>query len=198
MKADVLALVDLLSNSTADPTIAATLYDDLVESWAPLGILTNAVRGSMNAGDATTDLPPNILSVLAFVWDSTQLGLLELRELEALDPGWRNRPGSPSSFTIDTINARRLALYPQPALPSGPDLGIFGEPLGRDYPVYSTVFIGAERRADVPPQYELPLALLILQREFSRESDHTDTDFAQLAGQMGAQLLSMAMGRIPA
>jgi hypothetical protein len=190
----VLALCDLLSNYTADDTVITNIYDDIIESWAALEILTVANVLSVAAGQATVTLPPSLLSVLSFIYDSNDLDLMEQRELESLDPGWRNRVGRPRAVSIQSETPRTLRLYPTPGLPSGPDLGIFGEPLGRDYPPYSMVLIGAERRDNLPVQFELPMALLILQREFSRESDHNDADFAALCGQMGQTLLAMARG----
>jgi hypothetical protein len=42
----------------------------------------------------------------------------------------------------------------------------------------------------VPALLELPLALLILDREFSRESDHRDVTFAQAAAELAAVFLA--------
>lgn len=198
MKADVLNLVNLLSGGTADTNVTPGIYDDIVKGWASSNILTNAYLQPVAApGQPTHDLAPNLLTIQTFIWDNREVRELSLRDVESLDPGWRNRTGTPHSYVIETESARTLRLYPAPKLPSDPNLGNYGEPLGRDYPAYSTVMIGAETRVDVPVQYELPLALLILQREMSRESDHMDMEFATLAGQMGGTLLSMARGMSP-
>jgi len=196
-KPEVLALVDLLSNGQADDAVAPQLYDDIVQSWAALGILTVAITESMTAGQRTLTLNPFQLTVDRFIYDNLELGQLALRELESLDPGWRNRRGTPHSYTIEALPARVLALYPAPLLASLPDLGTFGEPLGRDFPPYTAVIIGSEYRQAVPIQFELPLALLIMEREFSRESDHTDIEFAAWCKKLGGDLLKMAMGQIP-
>ena len=179
-QADVLNLVTLLSNGTADPNTPVNLYADIVNSWAAQRILTNAVTGeTVTAGQFSYTLDTSQLSVLAFIYNGTQLGYLPLRELEALDYGWRLRKGRPRSYTTETETARTLDFYPTPA-----ETG-------------DIVVIGTQGRANVPVQFELPLALLILEREFLRESDHTDVEFAKLCGRMGNDLLTLAKGMLP-
>lgn len=196
-KATVLGLVDLLSNNIADDTVTPGLYADIVFDWGSQPILTNATLISLSAKAEEFQLPPQVLNVLSIIWDQRELGKLTLREVEALNPSWRNKIGSPNSFVEQAETAKTLALYPTPFMPSGPNLAITGEPLGADYPLYSIVLMNTETRDDVPVYLELPLALLIIEREFTRESDHRDLDFAQIAGDFGRWLLSLIMAPAP-
>lgn len=190
MKADVLALVDLLSNTLADPTVTPDLYSDIVFDWGSQPILTQATLISLTAKSEEFNLPPQVLDVLAVIWDQRELGKLRLREVEALNPSWRNQVGTPNSYIDQAETAKVLALYPAPFMPSGPNTAVHGEPLGQDYPLYSVVLLNTETRQDVMPYLELPLALLILEREFIRESNHRDEDFAMMAGDFGRFLLN--------
>lgn len=189
MQADVLNLVNLLSNSRADPTTSLQYYKDIIDDWAPKEYLTNADLLSISTQEEIT-LPLSVRSILQVIWDNRELGYLSLRELESLNPSWRTQKGTPTSYTDQAETAKTLALYPTPNLPSKP-LGISVEPLGKDYPVYSMVLMVTEGRQDVPPYLELPLALLILEQEMGRISDHTDLQFSQFAGDFARFLLSL-------
>lgn len=190
-EADVLYLVNLLSNGQADPTVTPDLYFDIVAQWGDgPELLTNASQVAINP---TTEfqIPSSIINVIGMIYDDRELGELTLRELEMLNPEWRNATGKPSSYTNVAESAKTFALYPTPRVATSPMLGVSGEPLGADYPTNSIAVIHTEQRQDVMYYLELPLALLILEREFSRESDHRDTDFAQLAGDFGRALLTI-------
>lgn len=189
MQADVLYLVNLLSNSQADPTTIVQYYKDIVDDWSSKEFLTNADLLTISVQEEIT-LPLSVRSILQVIWDQRELGYLSLRELESLNPSWRTQKGAPTSYTDQAETAKTLALYPTPDLPSKP-LGTTVEPLGKDYPVYSMVLMVTEGRQDVPTYLELPLALLILEQEMGRISDHTDLQFSQFAGDFGRFLLSL-------
>jgi hypothetical protein len=189
-KADVLSLVDTLSNFQADATLTSTIYDEVVDELGPANVITNTTLISIN--DVTEFvLPTQVRNVIGVIWDNQELGKLSLRELEALDPLWRQKRGKPNSFTDQAETAKTLAFYPTPAVPTGSGSGT-----GATYPPYSVVTINSEYRADVPVYLELILACLVLEREFIRESDHRDPDFSTLWGQFGDILLSIITGLI--
>jgi hypothetical protein len=196
-QATVLALVSLLSNNIADPAVTPGLYSDVVFDWGSQPILTNGTLISLTAKAEEFQLPPQVLNVLLIIWDERELGKLTLREVEALNPSWRNKIGTPNSFIEQAETAKTLALYPTPFMPSAPNLVVTGQPFGQDFPLYSVVLLNTETRQDVPVYLELPLALLIIEREFIRESDHKDADFAQIAGDFGRWLLDLIMAPAP-
>ena len=195
--ADVLSLVDLLSNGMADDTVTPALYADIIFDWGSDPILTQGTLISLTMKEREFNVPSQVLDVLGVIWDKRELGKLRLREVEALNPSWRTAVGTPSSFIEQAETAKTLALYPTPFQASGPNTAPHGEPLGQDYPLYSIVLINTETRQNVMYYLELPLALLILEREFIRESDHKDEDFAGVAGAFGRFLLNCIMAPPP-
>ena len=195
--ADTLALVDLLSNGMADDTVTPGLYADIIFDWGSEPILTQGTLISLTMRETEFNLPPQVLNVLGVIWDQRELGKLRLREVEALNPSWRSKIGTPNSYIEQAETAKTLALYPIPFQASGPNTAPHGEPLGQDYPLYSVVLINTETRQNVMYYLELPLALLILEREFIRESDHRDEDFAGVAGDFGRFLLNCIMAPPP-
>lgn len=194
MKADVLALVQLISNQQADPAVIDHIYDEVVNAWGARPLITNATLQTLVAGQTEFDFPAaTILSVLGLIFDQRELGKLRLRELENLNPMWRSETGYPVAFTDEAEAAKSLALYPTPNVPSGPDLGNFGEPLGRDYPVYNLCLIHTEYRADVMPYLEPALTFYVLAREYARESDHVNPAMAALCEEFAGLCLEMIL-----
>lgn len=182
MKADVLALVQMLGNNQPDGTTISALYDEIVNEWGARNFfISNATLIATTQANTEFTLPDPIRNVGGVVWDDTILSNLTLRELEALNPEWRTESGTPTAFTAETETAKVLALYPSPfGASSSP--GATPDPLGVGYPTYNAVVFHSEFRVDVPSYWELILALYILEREFIRESDHKDEVFAQYCG----------------
>lgn len=187
---DVLGLVSTLSGGQADATLAAQFYGEIVDSWGAANYLSNATLITQTATEEFT-LPAPVRNVMGVIFDDSELGYLSLRELEALDPLWRNTKGpKPVAWTSEGESAKTLALYPTPVVAAAAPGGV-PDPLGTDYPPYSIVLIHSESRTNVPVYFELPLALLILEREYARESDHADIELAAAFGETGRLLLGM-------
>lgn len=189
MQADVLALVQALSVGQADPILAAQFYSQIVDSWSDKFYLSTANVLTLPSTATEFTMPPEMLALKGIIWDNTELGYCSLRELESLDPEWRNREGNPIAYNNDVGPAKTIALYPSPWTKSDPFTG--GDPLGAAYPTYSVVLIGSESRNDVPVYYELPLALLILERLYQYESVYKDAELAMMWGEVGRLFLSM-------
>src|SRR6185437_5855249 len=165
-QADVLNLVSTLSNGEASAVTAASFYSEIVQQWGDAEMrLTNATMVQLPAptvaqGELT--LPSTVLALYGLVWDDTMLGELSLRDVEVLDPEWRNRTGSPTAYIEEGESVKTLNIYPSPFTAStGP--GGVPDPLGADYPPYNVVLFHTETRRDVMYYLELPLALLILE-----------------------------------
>ena len=174
-QADVQALVNLLSNGTADTNLFALEYSDVVNALGPTRWHTTTASVSLTEGSTIADFPASLLNLLALTYDGRFLSRLELRELEVLNSGWRNAVGTPIAYTLEAEAALTAELYPAPYTTSPP----------------TATAIYAENRTNVLPVLTLPVALLVLQREFSRESDHCDVAFADLCGALGQLLLEL-------
>lgn len=192
MRADVLALVQLLSNNAADAALCNQFYDEVVTDLAQQRWLTQASVLTLSEGTTTVQLPLNAVEILSLYYDNealTEMGLADL--LYVYGEMWRSRRGRPHAYTRESETAKVIEVAPPPDLPSNPLIPIHGLPTGWDYPLYAGLIINSETRNDVPVYLELPLALLILQREYARESDHQDLALAGAAGALAELLLTM-------
>lgn len=174
-QADVQTLVNLLSNGQADTGIFASLYSDVVNTLGPRRWHTTTATVSVTKGTPLITLPSSLLNLIKIIYDGKACSLLELREVEVLNSGWRNAVGYPIAYIEQAESAQTVELYPAPYTNSPP----------------SATAIYVENRTNVLPILTLPVALLVLQREFVRESDHTDVQFGNLCGMLGQLLLQM-------
>lgn len=172
---DCQTLFDLLSNGQGDDNLFSLLYADVVNSLGPRRWHTTTSTINVTEGTPLISLSASLLDLLAVLYDGRFLSLLELREVEVLNSGWRNSVGTPISYIEEAEAAQTVELYPAPYTTSPP----------------SATAIYVENRANVLPILTLPVALLVLQREFVRESDHADVEFGNLCGTLGQLLLSM-------
>jgi hypothetical protein len=188
-KADCIALVATLSNNQADPNLASSFYDDLVSSQA--GWHTTATPITFTAQTSTVPLPPDLLSLLQLIYDNDVLSQNSLRELEAIKYGWRSVSGRPIAFTFQAEPAKVAEVFPVPPTTSPLIIPVHGLPVGQDYAPGNGIAIYDQQVVDILPYLNLPFALKILAREYSRESDHMSADFAAAAGALGDMLLGM-------
>lgn len=191
MKADVQALVVLLSNGQADLTLFDKLYSDVITTLGPANWLTTAVPITYTAKTSTVPLPPNLLNLICLIYDDTVLSSLSLRELETLNPGWRNVVGSPIAYTVESETVKTVEVYPIPYSTSPPIIPVHGLPTGQDYAPGNGISIHSELRDDAMPYLTVPIALKVLSREYVRESPHMDVAFAGLCEQLGMLLLKL-------
>lgn len=191
MKADVQALVVLLSNGQYDATLFDKLYGDIITTLGPANWLTTAVPITYTANTSTVPLPTNLLNLICLIYDDTVLSGLSRRELETLNPGWRNVVGSPIAYTIESETVKTVEVYPTPYSTSPPIIPVHGLPTGQDYAPGNGISIHSELRDDAMPYLTLSIALKVLSREYVRESDHMDTAFASLCEQLGMLLLKL-------
>lgn len=191
MKAQVLTLITQLSNGQADPTVSERLYREVVldlgrDEWLSVFTLV-----PIPLGGGAIELPTQIVSVHSMFYDDEQLGEITLKEAQYLNPNWRDQPGVPHSYIFDGEQRKTFRLDPFPLVASKPFVFVHGSPLGQDFPAYAVEVAAIESRVDVLFQMELATALLVLEKEFERESDHKDGAFAQAAGQLGRIFLEM-------
>ena len=190
-KADVLALVQTLSNGTADPVTSEKFYNSTIielalENWTTRATVVPLTKGQVNA-DLTTLDGSTTVDINALIYDDVELDEISARDLGSLDPHWREAQGRTRSYTFEDENSKVVALYPAPNIASNPSLNTVGEPLGADYTTYNAVcfYSFAALAPEQPPVYlELAIALRILAREHLRESDHADPEFAGVAQSM--------------
>lgn len=193
MRGNVLALVQLLANNSADPALIQSYYDAEVivlaqdDEW-----LTQATALSFNENTSVVSLPLTLINILDIFYDDQRMSEMSLRDLQnTYGPEWRNMAGKPEAYTLESQTTKTIEICPVPDATSPAIIPIHGLPLGWDYAPYNGAVIHTETRNDVPEYLEMPLALRILAREFARESDHMDLALAASAGQLAVLLLEM-------
>jgi hypothetical protein len=190
-RADVESVVSLLSNAQYDPTVFDRLYQDVIRTLGPAKWLTTAVPITFTEGSTSVALPNNLLEIVCIIYDDTVLSPLMLRELEALNPGWRNVTGNPIAYTLEAETSKTIEVFPTPFTTSPPIVPVHGLPTGEDYVPGNGISIHSESRVDALPYLTLPLALKVLAREYVRESAHQDFAFGTLCDQLGDLLLKL-------
>lgn len=188
--ADVQSLVNLLSNNQADPTLFPELYDDAINSLNG-GWHTTAVPVTFTENATLVNLPPTLLNLLILIYDDQVLSRLGLREMESLRRGWRNVHGTPVAYTLESETAKTVEVFPTPLTTSPPIIPVHGLPTGLDYQPGNGISIHVENRQNALPILTIPLALMVLSREYVRESDHRDMAFAALCQEAAMMLLKM-------
>lgn len=188
-QADVLNLVAELSNGQADATLAMGFYTDAINELADRHFLTTTDLADFTEGGTELALPTVLRDLLGVVYNDAQIDEMTLRQLEHVDPRWRDRLGKPRGWTRETETAKTIALFPTPDVDASPYVS--GPPLGTGYPKFNGVLFYSGFRDPVPQQLELVIAFWILAREYSRESDHQNAEWAAFAENMTALLIEM-------
>lgn len=179
--ADVMQLVADLSQGQADVTTCTGYYTDIVTEigLTPSPTCVTVEYVPVTAPQAVFPLPANVINLLALAVDDRELPRATIGELWQYLPSWQDRVGSPIVWTAeDTLSKRVFQVVPA--------LGSAGQPLGGLTPFDpnpapgNITLVGSVTVVDVHPEEELWVALEILAREFSRDSDHEDPNTAQL------------------
>lgn len=198
-KASVLARVQTLSTNQADQTACDRFYDETVLDLARRSILVNATL--LAAGPALDSepqhsylLPLTAVVPLQFIYDDEVLPELSRDELLSYDPSWRDLVKRPIGVERFDVGLRRFRLVPQPIQPTPVTwLFMFGAPFGIDYPDSVVGVIHTETRQDLPDYLEPAVTWLVLAKEFERESDHQNLNFAARCASIGQKELEMVV-----
>ena len=94
---DCQVLVNLLSNGQADVTLFPIFYADVMNTLGPMRWHTTTADINVTESTPLIPLPTTLLDLLAVIYDGRFLSLLELREVEVLNSGWRNAVGDRKS-----------------------------------------------------------------------------------------------------
>jgi len=191
VKADVQALVALLSNGQADMVLFDGIYADVINTLGSGRWHTTATPLTFVNRQSLVNLPASLLDILAVIYDDTVLSDLELRELESLNRAWRNQLGNPVAYTRQSETAKTIEVFPVPAQVPVPIIPVHGLPTGEDYQPGNGICIYSENRTDALAYLTIPVALKVLAREYMRESDHVDFAFAKLCEQACDLLLAL-------
>lgn len=174
-RADVLELVQNLSALQSNDTEASRYYDEVVRDLGHYEILTSVERRSYDTGDAGIyQMSTDAIRILELAWNHRRLDRTnEITLRSAFGASWAQRRGEPVAVTEANVSMGLMQLAPTP-LHNG-DIDV----------------VRTEMRENLPYWLELPVALLILGREFMRESNHQDLKFAKAASELGTLFLQI-------
>ena len=189
-KTEVLQWIDDLTLTKASQAVCADLYDQVV-----IDLASDRDRlwfGHFTLTAAALDeeikfVPDDLVRIHQVFYDEHALTWETQRSMEALDPTWRNRRHTPVAYITDNVDDRQIRLWP----PSD----INCEELGW---LYSRCRIDTSPDGinfDQPSGMDMPLAFLVLAREYSRESPHRDMTFAGICEGIGQRMLTMVEAR---
>ena len=178
--ADVLALVQTISNGAADTTATAAFYSDTITELATQDWFTTAQLWTNTIGQLEVNFQTistlNLVDLETVVYNSTELDLATLIEMQMIDPQWRDRVGRPTTFIIEDENSKVAALYPAPDEARSDNVVFFSFT-----PVDAFYYL------------ELYVALRILEREMMRQSNHADMEMATFCGVIAKFFLQTVM-----
>ncbi len=191
-KEDVLILAQELAQGNADPVQLDKYYTEVVNEISNKGFFTATRFVDRNSDNRTYTKPEDMNRILQVFYGDTALNIANIQELVTFGQDWRLQRGKPFAYTFQGEDAGTFRLFPIPDQPAGPnDFSGAGEPEGLDFPNYAVTVICTLRKKDVQPYLDLPIALSILKKEFTRESTHTDTAFAELCEQIAGLMLEV-------
>ena len=170
-RADVIALAQDLGKF-GDATSISDYYDEIVRELGLFELLVDPVPIGVDVELAAYQMPVPVIRTLELISDRygtlNPVDRVTLRSVHGT--GWTHRVGNPVAFTQEEQSDNAFRLFPIP-----------------DQADELTALVTGTR-IDLPYWLELPVALEIVFREYSRESDHQDIEFARTAGLL-AQLM---------
>lgn len=187
---DVLSMVSFLSAGLADQNECTRCFNEVMiqlnnseTPWTTnYAFAATGTSGDSSDPDELT-IPTAAVRLLGIFYSGRQLSEDSIVTLAGRNVNWRDEVGAPWSYTRDGEDARTVRVFPKP-----PRVPISAETttIYTDTPL----FLYAEApTTGIPEVLQLPLALLILAREFERESNHRDLNAAQVWRAMGENML---------
>lgn len=188
---DVLQLVTDLSDGLNDSTACTNYYSDVVYLMGldPGGTLVNASTIDPVVLVPQTTLPASSITTLAVLYDVKHLSKTGRKGAQAWDTHWFTTLGQPFAWLDEDQNRHTITEIPIPVTP--PTVGLPRDPSISNPGQNGLTVIYTETRTNAHGDEELAMALEIMAREFSRDSDHTDHTSAQTCRTLSGVLFGM-------
>lgn len=172
-----------------DSTLLTQFVTDLASDELPQ--LPDGWNGTTNllavtAGTATVTVATDVRKIAAVFYGGHELSRETWASLDALMDGWQDRLGAPRAYTAAREEERTLRLYPVPNITSSSTASAVSET--------DRLVLLVTVATDLPLFLKLPAALWALSREYARESDHRDLEFAKGCREWAMKMLKMADG----
>lgn len=187
----VLNLVSSLA-PRADASMLDGYYDDALFELGRIGQTLQIAVLTTDQDSANYAAPDDSIRILSVFYDNLQLYNASIRDIEAHSSSWRDRKGTPLDYVTEFETENAFRLYPTPDVPGKPFIWT-GNTFGTDYPEYASAVVYQQKRSEVADYFDLYLTMTLLEREFSRESDHRDLAYARVCGQLAGLFLRMVL-----
>lgn len=194
-RSNVLEISQILATDQASAPGLLHSYSDLVQDLARQTTLLVEFTLEPLTTSATYNWPSRAGKILAWYWNGRELPVLTSdMAVTIYGPNWATHRDDPEAIIMDRDSERTYRPYPRSERVSLDSIPVYGEPLGRDFPLDSLVILHTYSEIDFPDFLDLPLALLTLAREMSMDSPHSDKSFAEALVTLGARLLKGISG----
>lgn len=175
MDATVSTLITQFSNGEANggSTQSQQFYIDALDMLGTIPVLVSLPQTvTPSSGLVSFPTSPLAINVLLVFHAQVQCGELSVREANWLAPMWRTATGAQAyNFVVESISSRAIQLVPVPS------------------PAGSAQLIVTYYTDTLPVWLQLPVALLVLEMEYKRESDHQNLELANAYGAVARFLL---------
>ena len=179
-KSDTLDLVRQLTLIPPDDGSLDRYYDETLIELGDVGFVYEATLLPVSIAQASFTLPDFAVRLSQVFYDDRCLDAAQVQDMQSLSPHWRDAQGpAPCTYVTENETERTFRLFPVPLIPSKDFSFVTGTPLGVDFPSYSVMTLHTAHPADGPQVLDLVMAHRILSREFARESQHQDIEYAQ-------------------
>lgn len=195
-RATTIAYANTLLDSLGDTTQLTTYYDNVVLEialgrWPDVVSLVDAAHVAVVAEDGVYAFPTAAIRVIGLHYDARELAEATPGEADSFDRQWRITRGEPLAFVTSGEDHRDVRLVPVPAANGAALAG--NTPFNwTTWKAGNLTFVYTKTENDMDADEELFLALEIAARELSRDSNHHDSNAADLAKQLASVFLKMS------
>ncbi len=193
-KAEILTLVQDLTQSQADSVTISSYFDQVLDDLGRILAppLIEAEIIPLVAETNEYSFPDNAICEQAIIFNGRELRLTSTQQLSAYSASWQDHKGSPWAYTKDDSTARTFRLYPAPHATSGTEDGSPSFPLGPFIPSNSLlIFYSSRKSSNIPTWLVFPIVYQILAWEFARPSKHQSEAFASLCQELSDLFFSL-------
>ncbi len=201
----ITTLVQQLDVIPVDSTAQGNFQDEIIYELArgrfprvvppQTGAVFLAVTASTERYTVATASPNFHRTPIAICYDTRQLAQIRKEEAWEYLEAWRRSPRSTVvGFTMDPEDRVSFSVVPPPRR-NGDAIGSNTPTSITTWPSGNLTVIATRSDTTFPgstySDYQLPIALETLAREFARDSDHQDTTFAQVCRQLAQFFFAM-------
>jgi len=180
-KQQVIDMAQDFCYNKADENALAVFYDDV---FIELGLRRSPLFAkqsvlSVSSGTSTYTLPSDAVAPITVFTGATPLFSAKQHELRSVKLLWRSDTGRPVVYITDDDNPSILRLYPTPDYSASP-----APPEDGDLQPNNLTVIYSYIPQYIPDWISLYVVFRMLEREFSRPSDHRDAAYASACGKL--------------